>query len=561
LSELPSGTVTFLFTDIEGSTRLLKSLGDRYEGVLTEHDRCLREAFAAGGGQEVDTQGDAFFAVFARAADAVSAAADVQRRLAECAWPEGADVRIRIGIHTAEPKVGQHRYIGLGVHRAARICAAAHGGQILISNTTRELVEDTPDAGFELRDLGSHSLKDLDRPEHLFQLVGPNLLSEFPPVRSAGAQADVTTPFAGREGELARAAQAALVARRALRRRPVLLALLAGALAAAVAVAVPLFARDQGGEGARETPAARSVPRNSLAALDPTTNRLVASAPVGDTPGPIAVDSSEVWVGNLNDDTMTLMDPKSLEALKTVGLPIKPNALAVGAGAVWVAYNGCTPSCLERAGASGTRVDDVEPVELAKFDLAKGRVLWRTKLGNGGPGAVDIALSGGSVWVSNEADWTVSRVDPETGEVQDTVTDKVDGPKGIAGLRDAVWVLSYPNSWVARIDSRTGIVVATVPIEKPWALGAGGAGIWVAGRFGEIVWRIDPSQNQAAESVRIPGLATGVAVGDKRIWVAHRASGTVTSVDPETGRPKTVELGRPLGDIAVGSGAIWVTVR
>ena len=558
---LPSGTVTFLFTDIEGSTRLLKSLGDDYERVLTEHDRCLREAFEEANGQEVDTQGDSFFAVFARAGDAVAAAVGLQRRLPGCDWPAGADVRVRVGVHTAEPKVGQHRYIGIGVHRAARICAAAHGGQILVSSATRELVEDSLPEGIELRDLGSHSLKDLDRPEHIFQLAGPGLPEGFPPIRAAEALVSAETPFAGREGELAAATQASLK-RRALSRRSVLLAMLAGVLAAAVAV--PLFALGQDDGDTSKTPPAgvtRAPHQDSLAAVDAETAELASSVGVGDLPGPVAVGSSEVWVGNMGDDTISEIDSESLRVVRTIGVPITPNAMAVGDGAVWIAYNGCTATCVERIGASTQRPEDVEPVELVRYDPEKRHIVWRRKLGLGGPGAVDIALSGGSVWVSNEADWTVTRIDPETGKVLGTIDDKVDGPKGLASTPDSVWVLSYPDSWVTRINSATGTVVATVPVEKPWALGAGPAGVWVATRFDSIMWRIDPHRSQTVDSVKIPGLATRIAVGTARIWVVHTASGSLTRVDAATHKATLVKLGRPLNDVAAGAGAAWVTVR
>src|SRR6266487_3118104 len=174
-TELPWGTVTFLFTDIEGSTRLLKQLRDRYGELLSEHQRILREAFAEHGGHEIDTQGDSFFVAFRRAKDAVAAAVTSQRRLAERAWPEGAELRVRMGIHTGEPAVGGERYVGLGVHRAARICAAGHGGQVVVSQTSRELLRDDPLPEVSLRDLGAHQLKDLDEPEHLYQLVAPGL--------------------------------------------------------------------------------------------------------------------------------------------------------------------------------------------------------------------------------------------------------------------------------------------------------------------------------------------------------------------------------------------------
>src|SRR5919205_4413438 len=137
---LPTGTVTLLFTDIEGSTQLLRRLGEAYAGVLGEHQRLLREAFAAHAGHEVDTQGDAFFVAFPRALDAIRAAIDAQHALAAHPWPEGAAVRVRMGLHTGEPTSVGGRYVGLAVHRAARVGAAGHGGQGLLSATTQALL-------------------------------------------------------------------------------------------------------------------------------------------------------------------------------------------------------------------------------------------------------------------------------------------------------------------------------------------------------------------------------------------------------------------------------------
>ena len=195
---LPIGTVTFLFTDIEGSTKLLKQLGgERYGEGLADHQRILRAAFAEHGGHEIDTQGDSFFIAFRRAKDAVSAAIACQRRLGEHSWPDDTEFRVRMGIHTGEPAMGGERYIGLGVHRAARICAAGHGGQILVSQTARELLRDDPIQDVAMRDLGEHQLKDLDEPERLYQLVAPGLHEDFPPLKTAAPG-----PFAGREGEL-----------------------------------------------------------------------------------------------------------------------------------------------------------------------------------------------------------------------------------------------------------------------------------------------------------------------------------------------------------------------
>lgn len=184
MTELPSGTITFLFTDIEGSTRLLKQLGDRYADVLAGHHRSLRDAFAQYGGQVVDTQGDAFFVAFPRARDALEASVAAQRALASQRWPDGVELRVRMGIHTGEPTVGADRYVGLGVHRAARISSIGHGGQVLVSTATRELVGDQLPAGVGLRDLGEHRLKDFDRPEHVFQLVVEGLPHQFPPLKT-----------------------------------------------------------------------------------------------------------------------------------------------------------------------------------------------------------------------------------------------------------------------------------------------------------------------------------------------------------------------------------------
>jgi class 3 adenylate cyclase len=176
VSGLPSGVVTFLFTDIEGSTRLVKALRERYAEVLAEHRHLVRAAIADQAGYEVDSQGDAFFAAFASAKQAVLCAIQIQRALAGHQWPAGAPVRVRIGVHTGQAVPVEGAYIGLAVHRAARICAAARGGQVLVSQPTQMIIEDEEEEqGFTLVDLGERRLKDLDRPVHLFQLAAPGL--------------------------------------------------------------------------------------------------------------------------------------------------------------------------------------------------------------------------------------------------------------------------------------------------------------------------------------------------------------------------------------------------
>ena len=207
MSELPTGTVTFVFTDIEGSTRLLQQMGEAYPDLLATHNKILREAIAAGGGVELQTEGDAFFAAFPTPAGALRAAVQAQRVLASHSWPEGQIVRVRMGIHTGEGVVSGDTYVGLDVHRAARICAAGHGGQVLVSDATRALVEHTLPAGVDVRDLGRHRLKDIEQPEHLHQLLIDALPSTFPPIRTLDARLTNFPPertsFVGREHELA----------------------------------------------------------------------------------------------------------------------------------------------------------------------------------------------------------------------------------------------------------------------------------------------------------------------------------------------------------------------
>jgi class 3 adenylate cyclase len=180
------GPVTFLFTDIESSTDLVRRLGTGFGGVRAAHHSAIRAALAEYGGREIDTAGDGFFVAFERAGDAVAAAVAAQRALQASESAE-APLRVRMGIHSAEPFLTDNGYVGVGVHRAARICAAGHGGQILLSNATAGIVEDLQLDGAELRDLGEHRLKDIELPQRLFQLNVSGLPSAFPPLKTLDA--------------------------------------------------------------------------------------------------------------------------------------------------------------------------------------------------------------------------------------------------------------------------------------------------------------------------------------------------------------------------------------
>jgi predicted ATPase/class 3 adenylate cyclase len=207
VAELPAGTITMLFSDIEGSTALLSRLGDQYGAALSAQRALMRAAIAAWHGREMGTEGDSFYVVFESAGDAVGCCLAAQRALAGHDWPGGDVVRVRMGLHSGEPARHEDAYIGMDVHRAARIAATAHGGQVVLSEATRSLAGPSLPAGASVRDLGFHRLKDISEPERIYQLVAPGLRETFPPLKSLGTRTSLPvppTPLVGRDNDLAR---------------------------------------------------------------------------------------------------------------------------------------------------------------------------------------------------------------------------------------------------------------------------------------------------------------------------------------------------------------------
>jgi len=196
MTTLPSGTVTFVFTDIEGSTALLKRLGDRYPELLAAHRQIVRDVFEVHDGVEIDTQGDSFFFAFARARDAVAAASEVQKEHAKHEWPGGEDVRVRMGLHTGEPAVGDEGYHGVDVVRAARLSATGKGGQVLLSETTRALLGSALPEGVSVHAVGERHLKDMDEPERVFELTIDGLEGPEPEAPPSGAVKDPPSDLA-----------------------------------------------------------------------------------------------------------------------------------------------------------------------------------------------------------------------------------------------------------------------------------------------------------------------------------------------------------------------------
>jgi class 3 adenylate cyclase len=184
---LPRGIVTFLLTDIEGSTGLLQRLGDRYAALLADVRAVIRSCVHRAGGREVDARADEFFAVFVRASAALEAALEIERGLRSRAWPDDVGVKVRVGLHSGRPTLTDSGYVGLAVHTVARICSAAHGGQILLSSAARDALGRARPAGLRLRSLGSHRLRGLRETQPIFQVEGPNLLGRYPPLRTLAA--------------------------------------------------------------------------------------------------------------------------------------------------------------------------------------------------------------------------------------------------------------------------------------------------------------------------------------------------------------------------------------
>jgi YVTN family beta-propeller protein len=530
-AERPTGTVTFLFTDIEGSTRLLRELRDDYATALADHQRIIRAAIADHDGSEIDTQGDSFFAAFRRAKDAVGAAVDAQRALAAHAWPQDKRLRVRMGIHTGEPTVGGERYVGLGVHRAARIAAAGHGGQVLVSATTRELLRDDPPPDVSLQDLGEHQLKDLDEPERIYQLAAPGLDADFPPLKT-GAPALA----AGREGDLVEAAQETVVemARPWRQRRRLFFG--AGGAAALALVAVIVVVLTNGGGNAV---ASGKVAPNDVGLIDAKSGKISAQISVGHAPGGVAAGPDAVWVTNADENSVSRIDPRTNDVRQTIAVGNNPTGVAIGGGAVWVAN-----------GLDGT---------LSRIDPGTNRVLQTIVVGNGPTG---VAYGAGAVWVANSADGTVSRVDPAKGRAVKTIP-AANGVSEIAFGFRRLWVVASASGSVLALDPKTGDVLDRIGVGvDPGGVATGAGAVWVVNRSDGTLGRIDPSAGDVTDTINVGRSPEAVAVGADAVWVSNSASGTLSKIDPGRVRVvKTIRLTNSPRGLAVTPNGVYVAVR
>jgi class 3 adenylate cyclase/DNA-binding beta-propeller fold protein YncE len=517
MTVLPTGTVTFLFTDIEGSTGLLKQLGrDRYENVLAEHAEILRAAFAAHGGQVVDTQGDSFFAAFRAARDAVAAAAAAQHDLAACDWREGAEVKVRMGLHSGEPKAGGERYVGIGVHRAARVGAAAHGGQVLLSSVTRELVEDDLPDGVFLRDLGLHRLKDIDRPERISQVAAEGLQVEFPPLRGADPVVAPTPPV--------------------LRRRSVLASALVGVVAAAIAI--PVFALGQGSGVAHAA---------SLVRVDPAKAKVTAGIDVPGQPVAVTTCAASVFVSS-RDGYVYEIDPKTE----------KPFGIFVGGRPGDIAHIGGLATVLRGTSAKNT---------VTVIDSGSGTATTPFALPGSPASTARIAVYGVDVYVANPNARTLERIgSPYTGVARETIplpplssVRRGLGYSGLAAGDGALWIAGNDvdrTLWRVDLASRH---VTSIPLGfAPRAIAFGAGGVWLVDQQGNSVSRVDPKTNKLGRRIPVGHEPSAVTTGGGFVWVANALDGTVSRIDPLDGNVTSAKIGGKPIAIAVGLGAVWV---
>jgi YVTN family beta-propeller protein len=532
--------VTFLFTDVEGSTRLLQELGrERYGQALDDHQRLLREVCGPAGAREVDTQGDAFFFVFAKARDAVGAAAESQRALAAHAWPGQTSLRVRMGLHTGEALQANGRYVGLSVHRAARVCAVAAGGQVLVSEATASVLEDEELGELAVKPVGRFTLKDFDRPVELHQLDVPGLPTTFAPPKPK--------PEAPR-GE----------GRRPSKRLVIGAALLAAVLGAAVLA----WLVASGGDGAQ---ALSSVEANSVGAIDPSRNEIVGQVRVGTQPTQLAIGNDAVWVSNAADGTVSRVKPEALELDRNVPVGSERAGLATLGDRLWVANYAVVQPEEPDVRAARRRRTDLTRVDGSNYAVSptvvpdRGTLDWFLA-----PGAAPVAASPGAIWVGTANG--LAEVDPERGTVKRRYP-LAGRPELLAFGEGGIWVLRRGFSLTGdarlqRVDRRSGVASDELVVSGDAAdMAAGLDAVWVVVRERNSVLRVDPATNTVVDTIDVGDGPIGVAVGDGAVWVANELSATVSRIDPQKNEVvETIPLGNRPAGIAVGHGRVWVTV-
>lgn len=492
---------TVLFTDIVGSTRLASEIGDRrWRHLVARHHSIVRGALKRHGGREIDTAGDGFFATFEQPGRAIVCALELTRYLRRLG------IEIRAGINMGEVEVIGTKVGGIAVHVGSRVMSRASSGEVWVSSTVRDLM-----AGSEVRfeDRGVHELKGVPGEWRLYSV-------EAPPSEELPEEA-VEAPATRRSWIATHRPQSAVIS------IVVVVALIAGIVAL------------RGGE------VGAVVPRsNSAVAIDPSTEEPVAVVPVGDGPTAIAVGDGAVWVISPANRSLGAIDPEG--TLTPIGLPGAPTGIATDAGSVWITAGFGTSESGEgavlRYSATTKRREQLIPI---------------------GDGVRGIAIGEGAVWVTNQNQNTVTKIDPETGRSIDEVT-VGEKPDAIAVGSGSVWVGNVVDRTLSRLDPRTLEQVEIALPDEPTAIAVGFRRVWVTSSIGNSLTVIDAEANTLVKTLQLEG-PRGVAVGAGAVWVAL-ASGAIVRVDPTAvGEETRWRLPGPVEGVAVAADRVWVTVQ
>jgi DNA-binding beta-propeller fold protein YncE len=420
---------------------------------------------------------------------------------------------VRIGLHTGAPTTGEERYVGLDVHRVARVTSAAHGGEILCTASTAALLDTDEQPELRFVELGAFRLKDFPRPERLVRVVADGLPDSFPPP----AAEPVGPPQVVRS------------------RRRLTLAAIPALAVLAVLGAIAL-------DRARDEPSAVVVVPPAVAVVDPDTNRVVASIPVGSKPVTITAGDGAVWVGDAGDGTVTRIDPATRKT-KPIGIGAPAVDLAASEGSIWVA-----------TGGFGTVV---------RIDSELGAIAGRIELGDLGdpitPPASAVAAGEGNVWVG--AFDGLVRIDPRSGEITDRVDLGQAPALQIAVGGGAVWATTF-SSRAKRVEARSAQVTAEFYAGTfVYAIAVDRNAVWVGADAGQL-WKIDPVTGATQLTLNAGPLIEGIALADDAVWVALRDEGTLVRVDPATGDVvESIPVGGILGEVVVAQDLVWVTVQ
>jgi YVTN family beta-propeller protein len=524
-----SGTATVMFTDVESSTDITTRLGDdAAASLLATHNTVILDQVAAFGGHDVRSTGDGFLVVFDSARAAVACALAIQRELVEREHP----IRVRIGLNAGEVLQGGDDLFGAAINLAARVMDRADGGEILTTDTVRQLVGTMTEASF--RDRGRVALKGFAERQRLYEVrPAETRAEELPPPRS----------------------------RRRSRRARVLVgaAVLVAAIAGTVAVVSSSGSDD-----------AVAVAPDSVAVIDPGKGSVVAAIGVDENPGPVTAGAGGLWVLNQNSATISRIDIATRRLVGTKGLGGSPGGagvpgnIAAGPHDVWADAAGCngagTGAILHAFSARDGGIDLTGADDVPASGVIAPHPTSPTEGGGCG-----IAASGTSAWATTNGPDGVMRIDydPVAGESRVAWGRTLPAATALAVGRGSLWGIDSVKQAAMRIDPATGRLVSSVRVgSDPAAIAIGAGAVWVANTGDNSVSQIDPNANRVAQVIGVGKGPVAIAIGAGAVWVALTDDGAVARIDPRTTRvTATIAVGhRPQG-IVVAGGMVWVTVR